>query len=77
MFALAFMGAVRDPLRNRWFYEFGMLACLAVPVWAFAFGPIRGIPIWWRVVDASLGVIGFVPMWLCDRWINSIEVGAG
>jgi hypothetical protein len=73
MIALAFVGALRDPLRNRWLYQFGMIACAAVPIWAFVFGPIRGIPLWWRVIDASFGVIGFVPMWLCNRLIGRIE----
>jgi hypothetical protein len=72
--ALVFVGALRDPLRNRWLYRFGMIACAAVPVWAFVFGPIRGIPLWWRVIDASFGVIGFVPMWLCNRGIKTIEM---
>ena len=74
--ALAFVGALRDPVRNRWLYQFGMLACAAVPVWAFAFGPIRGIPWWWQLIDASFGVIGFVPMWLCDRWTRRLERAA-
>jgi hypothetical protein len=39
----------------------------------FVFGPIRGIPLWWRVIDASFGFIGFVPMWLSNRWITAIE----
>lgn len=71
--AFAFVGALHDPVRNRWLYRFGMIACAAVPIWAFVFGPIRGIPLWWRVIDASFGVIGFVPMWLCNRWIPTIE----
>jgi hypothetical protein len=73
MIALVFVGAVKDPLRNRWLFRFGMLACAAVPVWAFVFGAIRGIPVWWRLVDASFGVVGFVPMWLCDRWMRIVE----
>ncbi len=73
MIALVFVGAVRDPLRNRWLYRFGMAACVAVPIWAFLFGSIRGIPLWWRFIDASFGVVGFVPMWLCNRWVSSIE----
>jgi hypothetical protein len=70
---LAFIGAVRDPVRNRWLYRFGMIACALVPLWALVFGHIRGIPIWWRVIDAGFGVVGFVPMWLCDRWVSRIE----
>src|SRR5579884_3889788 len=41
--AIAFVGALRDPVRNRWLYQFGMIACAAVPVWAFLLGPMRGI----------------------------------
>ena len=71
--AIAFVGALRDPLRNRWLFQFGMIVCALVPLWAIAFGPIRGIPPWWRVIDASFGVVGFLPMWLCDRWISGLE----
>jgi hypothetical protein len=74
--ALAFVGAVRDPVRNRWLYQFGMIACAAVPVWAFVFGPIRGVPPWWRLVDASFGIVGLVPLWLCDRTTRRIEAGS-
>jgi hypothetical protein len=75
--ALAFVGAVRDPLRNRWLFQFGMLVCALVPLWALVLGSIRGIPLWWRVIDALFGVVGFVPMWLCDSWIRSVERRAG
>jgi hypothetical protein len=71
--ALAFVGALRDPVRNRWLYQFGMAACVLVPVWALVFGHIRGIPGWWRIIDASFGVVGFLPMWLCNRWAGELE----
>jgi hypothetical protein len=71
--ALAFIGALRDPVRNRWLYLFGMLACALVPVWALVFGPLRGIPLWWQAIDASFGVLGFLPMWLCHRWTGELE----
>jgi hypothetical protein len=71
--ALAFVGAWRDPVRNRWLYRFGMLACALVPPWALVFGQIRGIPLWWRVLDAAFGIVGFVPAWLCDRWAGELE----
>lgn len=71
--ALAFVGALRDPVRNRWLYQFGMIACAAVPAWALAFGALRGIPFWWRMVDASFGIVGFVPMWLCHRWTGASD----
>jgi len=69
----AFIGALREPVRNRWLYQFGMGACLAVPVWAALLGPVRGIPWWWRIIDASFGVLGFIPAWLCHRWASELE----
>jgi hypothetical protein len=73
MIALAFVGALKDPVRNRWLYKFGMIACALVPLWALIFGPIRGIPPWWRAVDASFGIVAFFPAWLCYRWTGLLE----
>lgn len=73
MIALAFVGALVDPVRNRWLYQFGMIASLLVPVWAGLFGQLRGVPIWWRFVDASFGVGAFIPAWLCSRWTAELE----
>jgi hypothetical protein len=73
MIALAFVGALRDPVRNRWLYQFGMVACALVPLWALVFGHLRGIPVWWRAIDASFGIVGFVPAFLCHRWTRALE----
>ena len=74
--ALFFIGAYKHPVRNRWLYQFGMIACALVPVWALVFGHLRGIPGWWQMIDASFGVMGFLPMWLCNRWADRLEVAA-
>ncbi len=71
--ALSFVGVLRDPVRNRWLYQFAMLACVAVVPWALVFGTVRGIPLWWRLVDCSFGVIGFVPVWRCWKWSGELE----
>ncbi len=61
--ALAFIGALRDPARNVWVIEFGMLACLLVIPWALLFGWLRGIPPFWRLIDMSFGIVGIIPLW--------------
>jgi len=71
--ALAFVGALRDPVRNRWLFSFGMIACALVVPYAFVFGAIRGIPLWWRLIDCSFGVFGIIPVWLCRRWVSELE----
>ncbi len=73
MIAVAFIGALRDPVRNRWLYTFGMIACGLVIPYAFLLGGIRDIPIGWRLIDCSFGVFGFVPLWFCRKWVREIE----
>ena len=71
--AVAFFGPLRDPVRNRWVIEFGMIACILVVPWALLFGALRGIPIFWRLVDTSFGVFGMIPLWICRREIRRLE----
>ena len=71
--AIAFVGALRDPVRNRWLFDFGLIACVLVIPFALIFGAVRGIPIWWRLVDCSFGVIGFIPLWFCRKWASALE----
>jgi hypothetical protein len=71
--AIAFVGALLDPARNRWLYDFGLVACVLVIPFALVFGGWRGIPVWWRLIDCSFGVFGFVPLWLCRKWTIELE----
>jgi len=70
--AIGFVGAWRDPVRNRWLFDFGLMACVLVIPWALVFGSVRGIPLWWRLIDCSFGVLGAVPLWLCRRWARRL-----
>jgi hypothetical protein len=36
--AIAFIGALRDPVRNRWLFDFGLIACVLVAPYALVFG---------------------------------------
>ena len=71
--AIVFIGALRDPIRNRWLFDFGLIACALVIPYALVFGDLRGIPLWWRLIDCSFGVFGFVPLWFCRKWANELE----
>lgn len=63
--ALLFWGPYRDPVKNIWVIEFGMIACVLILPLAFIAGHFRGIPIGWRLIDCSFGVLGFIPLWIC------------
>jgi hypothetical protein len=70
--AIAFLGPLRDPVRNVWVVELGMIACLLVVPFALIMGSIREIPFGWRLIDCSFGVIGIVPLWLCRQQIKRL-----
>jgi len=65
--AVAFIGPLRDPVKNIWVLEFGMIACLLVIPWAVIFGIVRGIPVFWTLIDISFGLFGVIPLWLAHR----------
>jgi hypothetical protein len=62
--ALAFIGPLRDPIKNIWVIEFGMIACTLIIPWALIFGMVRDIPFFWTLIDISFGVFGIIPLWL-------------
>jgi len=71
--AIAFLGAVNNPVRNRWVIEFGMIACILIIPYAFIFGQIRGIPLLWRVIDMLFGVFGIIPLYVARRMTLEME----
>jgi hypothetical protein len=70
--AVAFWGPLRDPERNVWVVEFGMIACAGVLPLALVCGWFRGIPWFWQCIDMSFGVLGLVPLWLARRGISRL-----
>lgn len=71
--AVAFYGPYRDPVRNIWVVEFGMIACAGIVPLALICGPIRGIPFWWSVIDMAFGVFGVLPLYVVRRRIKRLE----
>jgi hypothetical protein len=71
--AVLFIGPLRDPVRNKWVIEFGIIACLLVIPFALIAGYFRGIPFWWRLIDSSFGVIGLIPLNICREKIIKLE----
>ena len=71
--AVVFIGPFKDPVKNIWVIEFGMIACVMVFPLAFIAGPIRGIPFYWQLIDCSFGIFGFIPLFVCHRKIKILE----
>jgi hypothetical protein len=71
--AMAFIGPLKNPVKNIWVIQFGMIACVMVFPLAFIAGPVRHIPAYWRLVDCSFGVFGIIPLFICYRAIRKLE----
>ncbi len=71
--AVAFLGPLVDPIRNKWVLQFGVIACAGVFALALIAGPLRGIPFAWRLIDCSFGLFGAVPLLLCLRRVRQLE----
>lgn len=67
MIAVAFIGPWRDPVRNRWIIDWGLICCVAVIPLALIAGAYRGLPLGWRLIDCSFGVFGAIPLLIVRR----------
>ena len=74
--AIAFIGPIRDPVKNVWVVEFGIIACILVIPLAMICGPIRDIPFYWRLIDCSFGVLGIIPLLIVRKDIRTLERNA-
>ena len=71
--AILFIGPFKNPVRNKWVIEFGMIACVLIIPFALIAGHYRGIPFWWRLIDCSFGFIGLIPLSVCLTKINQLD----
>ena len=70
--AMAFIGPLKDPEKNKWIIDWAILACIAVLPLAFIAGPIRKIPMFHILIDCSFGVLGLVPLFICRNMIKKL-----
>ena len=72
--AILFIGPLRDPVKNKWVIEFGVIACILIIPFAIVAGHFRGMPFWWRLIDCSFGIIGLIPLASCLKNIKRLEL---
>ena len=73
MIAVAYIGPYREPARNRWVLEWGLICCAGVIPLAIICGPIRGIPWGWTLVDCAFSLVGAPVLWILWRWSKELE----
>lgn len=65
--AVFFLRPLRFPLESDWVLRCGLICCVSVIPLAFIAGSVRGIPVFWRLIDCSFGVLGALPLLYCLR----------
>jgi hypothetical protein len=73
MIAILFVGPYKNPVKNKWVIEFGMIACVLLIPYALVFGSFRQIPFWWRLIDCSFGILGFAVLWTVYEKLRLLE----
>jgi hypothetical protein len=71
--ATVFIGPLKDPVKNIWVIQFGMIACIMIFPLALIAGPTRHIPFYWQMIDCSFGVIGIIPLYITYKFIKQLE----
>jgi len=67
-----FLMALKDPIRNVLVVRFGILCSLSVPVLAITCIPMRGIPLFWILIDGSFALCA-IPLWIALKDIRKLE----
>ncbi|MBS1749027.1 MAG: hypothetical protein JST63_03910 [Bacteroidetes bacterium] len=73
LIAIAFIGPLKDPLKNEWVVSWGIIACTLSIVMALVWERLRDIPMWWSIVDALIAIIALIILWLCNNWIKQLK----
>ena len=72
--AILFIGPYKNPVKNIWVIEFGLIVCVLVIPFAFVAGYFRGISVGWRLIDCSFGVVGFFLLGIIYRNTKKLVV---
>jgi hypothetical protein len=72
--AVLFMGIIKNPVKNVWVIQFGMIASAMVFPLAFIAGGVRGIPMFWRLIDCSFGLFALIPLTIAYRAVKKLII---
>ena len=73
--AILFIGPLVNPVKNVWVVQFGIIAAVLIFPLAFIAGGIRGIPLFWRLIDCSFGIVALIVLLPCYQWIVRLTPG--
>ena len=71
--AILFAGAIRDPVKNIWIVQCGLIMCALIPVLSGICIPLRGIPTVWLIIDCAFVPCAAIPLIIALRDIRKAE----
>ena len=74
--AVFFIRPLFKPLESDWVLKCGLLCCAGVIPLALIAGQVRGIPLYWRLIDCSFGILGALPLLYCLKLSRQMRGGA-
>ena len=74
--AAFFVGPWRDPVRHVFILRVGLWACAGVVPLALICGEVRGVPLLWRLIDCSFGVVGALPLLYALRGVRQLAAAS-
>jgi len=73
LIAFAFIGPWRDPIKNIWVIDFGIIVSLLILPVAFILGYQSEVPIWWTLIDYTFGIISAALLLYIKHLVNQME----
>ncbi|MET4081724.1 hypothetical protein ABIB40_001673 [Pedobacter sp. UYP30] len=70
LLAILFYGPLKNPVKNVWVIDFGIISCIGIIPLALIAESIREIPFYWQLVDCSFGLLAIIPLLYVKRLIG-------
>ena len=70
--SIFFIGVYKDPVRNLWITQTGIIACVLIIPLALIAGYARNIPFVWQLIDISFGVFGVIPLIFIHKYTQQL-----
>jgi hypothetical protein len=73
MLAILFAGAAKNPVRNKWVVQCGLIMCASVPILASICIPLRNLPGFWFWIDFAFAPGAAIPLLVALLDIRALE----
>ena len=73
LIAIAFIGPLKDTIKNEWVVSWGIIASALSIVMALVWERLRDIPVWWSFIDTIIALIALIILWFCNNWIKQLK----